>query len=164
MDITYQSLNKISTMNFRSKNHLIQMSQKVLQTWFTFLAFPQLNSFIFQCSVLNSTWTRLFPHLSANTKVGFTQENYLGNALLQHPVFSKSCKQYTLFALSSSEKYFSSQNTCPPVWNGASCSPPTAESDVAVFPCMTLYNCKLYDVQGEIRRKETNNQLSSTNH
>jgi len=59
----------------------------------------------FQCSVLNSTWESLFPHLS-----------------------------------------FSNKSVCPPMWDGASCVPPTLEGEDAVFPCMTLFNCKLYDV------------------
>ena len=38
------------------------------------------------------------------------------------------------------------QAVCPPLWDGASCVPPTAALDTATFPCMEIFNFQRYDV------------------
>ena len=38
---------------------------------------------------------------------------------------------------------------CDPLWDGASCVPPTLAGEPAVFPCMTMYNNKLYSPKCE---------------
>ena len=43
------------------------------------------------------------------------------------------------------------QNICPPIWDGASCVPPTPESETAVFPCMRIFNYQLYDVSCRLK-------------
>ena len=56
------------------------------------------------------------------------------------------------------------QSVCPPMWDGASCVPPTLEGEDAVFPCMTLFNCKLYDVNCKLEtRMKTENVESLLN-
>ena len=34
---------------------------------------------------------------------------------------------------------------CPPLWDNASCIPPTAGGDTAVLPCMRMYAGQYYD-------------------
>ena len=36
------------------------------------------------------------------------------------------------------------QSVCPPLWDGASCLPPTPAGDLAVIPCMRMYNGEYY--------------------
>ena len=42
-----------------------------------------------------------------------------------------------------------SASVCAPEWDGASCLPPSPASSLAVFPCMTLFNQKLYSTYSE---------------
>jgi len=41
---------------------------------------------------------------------------------------------------------------CPPLWDAASCIPPTLAGYTAVFPCMTMYNNKYYDTTNNATR------------
>ena len=45
-----------------------------------------------------------------------------------------------------------SASVCAPEWDGASCLPPSPASSLAVFPCMTLFNQKLYSTYSECQR------------
>ena len=38
---------------------------------------------------------------------------------------------------------------CGPLWDNASCIPPTLASTAAVFPCMETYNGRRYPACGE---------------
>ena len=41
------------------------------------------------------------------------------------------------------------QAVCGPLWDNASCIPPTLASTAAVFPCMETYNGRRYPACGE---------------
>ena len=41
------------------------------------------------------------------------------------------------------------QTVCHPLWDGASCVPPTIAGEATSFPCMTMYNNKLYSAKCE---------------
>lgn len=49
----------------------------------------------------------------------------------------------------------SDKAVCPPQWDGASCLPPTQESTLAVFPCMTVFNQQFYNTNDNASREYT---------
>merc|ERR1711874_434175 len=49
----------------------------------------------------------------------------------------------------------SDKAVCPPMWDGASCLPPTLESSRAVFPCMTVFNQQFYNTRDNASRECT---------
>ena len=49
---------------------------------------------------------------------------------------------------------------CPPLWDGASCVPPTPALGLATFPCMTVFRDQRYDVTREYKQQPAQIPLS----
>ena len=58
-----------------------------------------------------------------------------------------------LFGKSNKIKQILFQTVCHPLWDGASCVPPTKAGTTAVFPCMTMYNHKYYNTKCKYANK-----------
>ena len=48
------------------------------------------------------------------------------------------------------ENILISQAVCAPIWDGASCLPPTLAGHTAVLPCMTFYDGVFYSPECKI--------------
>ena len=47
------------------------------------------------------------------------------------------------------KSYLSLQDVCPPMWDGASCLPPTLAGHTAVLPCMNSFDGVFYSPECE---------------
>ena len=63
--------------------------------------------------------------------------------------FALPCPSISHVIISKCKKsYF--QAVCPPMWDGASCLPPTLAGHTALLPCMTFYDGVFYSPQCKI--------------